>query len=50
MNKELIKLGAVKMEANKLETQFENYITQHNELEQTYYQGDLLFTNDNKSP
>lgn len=48
-NKELIKLGAVKMEANKLETQFENYITQHNELEQTYYQGDLLSLVNNKS-
>ena len=49
VNKELIKLGAVKMEANKLETQFENYITQHNELEQTYYQGDLLSLVNNKS-
>ena len=49
MNKELIKLGAVKMEANKLEIRFENYITQHNELEQTYYQGDLLSLVNNKS-
>lgn len=47
-NKELIKLGAMKMETDKLEIPFKNYKMQHNELEQPYYEGDLLSLVNNK--
>lgn len=47
-NKELIKLGAIKMETNKLGIPFKSYKIQHNELEQPYYEGDLLSLVNNK--
>lgn len=47
-NKELIKLGAIQMEANRLEVPFEKYKMQSEKVEQPYYEGDLLSLINNK--